>query len=346
MRLQFVAVVLITFVVQICGQEDVIDGSFVTEQRGYFKREHSLIKPYQGAGMDVNYWDITGSTMVTSQQIRLTQNLQGRRGGIWNAMPVQTRDWEMSVSFKVHGDSGKLFGDGIAVWYVRDRAQIGDVFGSPNHFSGLGLFIDTYSNSYKDYMARMFSFIHTFPYIYSMLSNGTDKYDHDTDGSATQLGGGDAGCEVKVRNKEYDTQVLIRYVGDTLTVFEDTENNGRWKQCFRVPGVHLPTNYYFGLTAATGDLSDNHDIISVKVYEIEYARAVNPMEINPGQILPNAEFQAAPRDHSSNPQPSKLSSWAKYLLIFIGIVATVGGIAVFGYLYYQDRQSRSRKRFY
>jgi hypothetical protein len=32
------------------GSEDgeLLDGSFVTEQRGYFKREHSLIKPYQG----------------------------------------------------------------------------------------------------------------------------------------------------------------------------------------------------------------------------------------------------------------------------------------------------------
>jgi hypothetical protein len=47
-----------------------------------------------------------------------------------------------------------------------------------------------------------------------------------------------------------------------------------------------------------------------------------------------------------NPPPSNLSSWAKYLLIFIGIVATGGGIAVFGYLYYQDKQARSRKRFY
>ncbi|KAI6233784.1 L-type lectin-like domain-containing protein [Aphelenchoides fujianensis] len=325
------------------SQEDAIDGSFVTEQRGYFKREHSLMRPYQSAGMDVPYWDITGSTMVTGQQIRLTQNLQGRQGGIWNAMPVQSRDWEVVVSFRVHGDSGKLFGDGMAIWYVRDRAQIGEVFGAPNHFSGLGVFIDTYSNEYKSYM-------HTFPYIYSMINNGTLKYEGDTDGSSTQLGGTETGCEVKVRNKEYDTQVLIRYVGDTLTarlqVFEDTENNGKWKQCFRVPGVHLPTGYFFGLTAATGDLSDNHDVISVKTYEIEYARAVNPLEGNSNQILPNADVQAAPRDHSSNPQPSKLSTWGKYLLIFIGIVATAGGIGVFGYLYYKDKESRSRKRFY
>ena len=51
-----------------------------------------------------------------------------------------------------------------------------------------------------------------------MLSNGSAKYDSDVDGASTQLGGNEAGCEVKVRNKDYETQVLIRYVGDTLSV--------------------------------------------------------------------------------------------------------------------------------
>lgn len=117
----------------------------------------------------------------------------------------------MVVSFKVHGSTGKLYGDGMAIWYARDRGQTGEVFGSNNHFSGLGIFIDTYSNNFKSYA-------HTFPYVYSMINNGTLKYDSDVDGADTQLGGADAGCEVKVRNKDYDTQLLIRYVGDVLTV--------------------------------------------------------------------------------------------------------------------------------
>ena len=36
-----------------------------------------------------------------------------------------------------------------------------------------------------------------------------------------------------------------------------------------VDGVKLPTNYYFGMSATTGDLSDNHDIIAVKFYELD-----------------------------------------------------------------------------
>lgn len=51
-----------------------------------------------------------------------------------------------------------------------------------------------------------------------MVNNGSAQYDHDRDGTHTQLGGEHTGCQAKFRNKDYDTQVLIRYVGDTLSV--------------------------------------------------------------------------------------------------------------------------------
>jgi mannose-binding lectin 2 len=31
--------------------------------------------------------------------------------------------------------------------------------------------------------------------------------------------------------------------------------------------VRIPKGYYFGLSAATGDLADNHDVISFKVID-------------------------------------------------------------------------------
>ena len=67
------------------------------------------------------------------------------------------------------------------------------------------------------------------------------------------------------------------------------DGNYEWQECFRVEEVDLPAGYYFGVSAATGDLagnrasslkynspptcslcsSDNHDIISFKVFELE-----------------------------------------------------------------------------
>lgn len=46
-----------------------------------------------------------------------------------------------------------------------------------------------------------------------MVNNGTLHYDHDRDGTHTQL----AGCEAKFRNVDYDTHVAIRYEKDVLT---------------------------------------------------------------------------------------------------------------------------------
>jgi len=52
--------------------------------KDFLKREHSLIKPFTGTGFGIPNWDFSGSTMVTSNYIRLTTNEKSRQGGIWN----------------------------------------------------------------------------------------------------------------------------------------------------------------------------------------------------------------------------------------------------------------------
>lgn len=46
-----------------------------------------------------------------------------------------------------------------------------------------------------------------------MVNNGSLHYDHDRDGTHTQL----AGCEARFRNLDHDTYVAIRYENDKLT---------------------------------------------------------------------------------------------------------------------------------
>lgn len=54
---------------------------------------------------------------------------------------------------------------------------------------------------------------HQHPYISAMINNGSLHYDHDRDGTHTQI----AGCEAKLRNLEHDTHIAIRYEYNTLT---------------------------------------------------------------------------------------------------------------------------------
>ena len=64
------------------------------------------------------------------------------------------------------------------------------------------------------FIFSMSSFQHNHPYVSAMVSNGSLRYDHDTDGTHTQL----AGCEAGFRNKDYDTYMAVRYEDQTLTV--------------------------------------------------------------------------------------------------------------------------------
>lgn len=38
----------------------------------------------------------------------------------------------------------------------------------------------------------------------------------------------------------------------------DIDNKHGWTQCFSVSGVRLPIGYYFGASAATGDLAGEY----------------------------------------------------------------------------------------
>lgn len=40
-----------------------------------------------------------------------------------------------------------------------------------------------------------------------------------------------------------------------LQVMVDVDDKNEWKECIDIGGVRLPTGYFFGSSAATGDLS-------------------------------------------------------------------------------------------
>lgn len=294
--------------------------------KDYQKREHCLTKPYHHGGDGRPLWDFGGSAMITSNYVRLTAEKQGSVGYLWNSVPLHLRNWEMHVHFKVWSDNKKLFGDGFALWYTKDRMQPGDIFGNLDPFVGLGIFIDTYSNHNGAHN-------HAHPYVSAMVSNGTLRYDHDQDGTQTQL----AGCEAQLRNKDYDTFLLIRYENKKLTVKVDVDDKRGWRPCFEVEGVHLPTGYFLGISAATGDLVDNHDIIGVKTYELSTpssssASAENgdedeEEEEDPASIIPRAEFYDSPR-----PQKDDAEGGLGGIAIFFIVLGVLIAVVVVGVL--------------
>uniref|UniRef100_A0A0A9VTR0 VIP36-like protein n=2 Tax=Lygus hesperus TaxID=30085 RepID=A0A0A9VTR0_LYGHE len=299
----------------------------------YMKREHSLIKPYQGKGMMVPYWDFQGITLVTPNYVRVTPDRQSQMGSLWNSIPCNVLAWELHVNFKIHGHGKDLFGDGMAIWYTKDRMIQGPVFGNMDYFHGLAIFIDTYSNHNGEHN-------HQHPYISAMINNGTLHYDHDRDGTHTSL----AGCEVKLRNVYYDTHLTIRYEKDTLTVLTDVDNKGEWKECFKTSGVKLPTGYYWGVSAATGELSDNHDILSMRLYELDSSDVDVVSAEDRSKIIPSAEKFEAPREHVEDPKPAWSGTKTFFVMLFVFLL--IIAIAIAGISWYRDQQEHAKKRFY
>ncbi|XP_043601037.1 vesicular integral-membrane protein VIP36 [Bombus pyrosoma] len=301
--------------------------------KDYMKREHCLIRPYQGSGMTIPYWDFMGSTMVTNNYIRLTPDSQSKQGAIWNSVPCHVRNWELQVHFKVHGKGKDLFGDGFVIWYARERMKTGPVFGNQDYFQGLAIILDTYSNHNGPHN-------HQHPYISAMVNNGSLHYDHDRDGTHTQI----AGCEANFRNLEHDTHISMRYERDTLTVSTDFSNKAAWKECFSVKDIKLPTGYYFGISATTGDLSDNHDILSIRLFELDLPDDPRDQE-DRSNILPSAAYFDAPREHVDDPKQSALSKIMFFLLMLVIALALIACVVI-GIMWYQKHQENSRKRFY
>ncbi|XP_072917514.1 VIP36-like protein isoform X1 [Hemitrygon akajei] len=313
----------------------------------YLKREHSLTKPYQGLGASSSgtFWDISGNTMVTAQYVRLTPDLQSKQGAIWNRVACLMRDWEMQIHFKIHGQGKKnLNGDGFAVWYTKDRMQPGSVFGSKDLFTGLGVFLDTYPNEEKLHESKKRRYTPStqriFPYISAMVNNGSLSYDHSRDGRPTTIGG----CTALVRNLNHDTFVVIRYLKRRLTVMIDIDGKNEWKDCIDIPGVRLPLGYYFGASSATGDLTDNHDIISVKVYQLTVERAPGEEEeVEEEEVLiPSVDNFILQGD---DPDSEPMSGVTLFFISFFSLVGLMV-LAVIGVIVFQKWQEQSRKRFY
>ncbi|XP_017263400.1 lectin, mannose-binding 2-like a isoform X2 [Kryptolebias marmoratus] len=305
------------------------------EMEEFLKREFSLSKPYQGVGsLGSSHWELMGDAMVTTEQVRLTPDMQSRQGAVWSRIPCHLKDWEMQVHFKIHGQGKKnLNGDGLAIWYTKERTQKGPVFGNMDNFTGLGIFVDTYPNEEK-HLERIF------PFVLAMVGNGSISYDHERDGRPTELGG----CNAMVRNLKHDTFLFIRYVRRRLTVMIDIDGQHEWRDCLDIPGVRLPQGYYFGASAITGDLSDNHDIISLKLYQLTVLRSKKEEEEEDQDevTVPSVDNMDLLRLGQSDEGMSGISIFFTVLFSMLGCVFLV----VIGMVVYSQWNESRRKRFY
>ncbi|XP_013408224.1 protein ERGIC-53 isoform X2 [Lingula anatina] len=219
--------------------------------RKKFEYKLSLKGPHliQSDG-SIPFWTHGGNAIASDQSIRVTPSLRSQKGWVWSKNTNPHEHWEVEATFRISG-RGRVGADGLAIWYTTQQGMDGPVFGGKDQWNGLGVFFDSFDNDGQ----------HNNPYVMVMLNDGTKQYDHNSDGQHQQLGG----CLRDFRNKPFPVKAKIEYYKNALTLSIHngmTNNKDDYEICVRAENVNLPRNGYFGVSAATGGLADDHDLVS------------------------------------------------------------------------------------
>lgn len=206
---------------------------------------------------------IGGSTEVKKNFVRLTTDRQSKRGHIWSKAEVGSDELVAVVTYRIHGQGKKWFGDGLGLWFTHEKKFAnGDNHGFTDKFYGFGIVLDTFNNvehrgGHKD--------------VTIQVNDGKKTLDELNDEAKL-------GCDAAFRyysgSGNFDpvyssSRVRVKVKGTELEVEVDPRSEGLWTPCYK--GV-LPFSAdwlkraTFGITASTGALADNHDILRVHAF--------------------------------------------------------------------------------
>nr|XP_033789420.1 protein ERGIC-53 [Geotrypetes seraphini] len=212
----------------------------------------------------VPFWVHTGSAIPSADQIRITPSLKSQRGSVWTKSVSLFENWETQVAFRVTG-RGRVGADGLAIWFTEHQGFDGNVFGAADSWNGVGIFFDSFDNDGKK----------NNPVIVMVGNDGRLVYDHQNDGETQAL----ASCQRDFRNTPYPVRAKITYYKKTLTVMMNnafTPNKEDYEYCMKVDNLIIPNQGYFGISAATGGLADDHDVLSFLTFQLT----------EPGEMVP------------------------------------------------------------
>ncbi|KAJ1773955.1 hypothetical protein IW140_003197 [Coemansia sp. RSA 1813] len=279
-------------------------------------RGFTLELPYVDEGFQMRNYDYGGDAIVnTLSHIRLTPDSPSRMGWVWSTTPLPDDYWKVEFEIKVGGKGGYLYGDGMGFFVTKERASPGPVFGNRDYFHGLGVLFDTYPNGKHDFST---------PFVMGMIGDGKTAYDGAHDGDANRRGM----CEAYFRNLKSPTKVSVTYYkGRFVNVQIQLQPKDQWMNCFTITNVTLPDGSYLGFTALTGDISDNHDIISVRAETLR-AEALENYNFSPDMGIP-----VAPKISGG----TFFGTFFKFLLF--------AGVCAGAYVGYKKYSTESARRF-
>jgi len=205
---------------------------------------------------------------VKQSFLRLTPDASDQIGFLWSRSPVNSPNFSMVLKFRISGNNQKDYGDFLSLGVLTDPRYLpGNTFLHRSEFTGF--FVVIQSNSSKKITSDSLREI-------SVVAN-------DGSFSETKILEEMKGCSAPLRYYEGrdDFNILkasrlrIKYSASNkeLEVEMDIRNTGKWRRCttFDLSQLNLSRNWlttaYVGLLGSTSELTDNHDVLSLKTYD-------------------------------------------------------------------------------
>ncbi|EFB20240.1 hypothetical protein PANDA_012091, partial [Ailuropoda melanoleuca] len=202
----------------------------------------------------IPFWSHHGDAMLGLEEVRLAPSLQNRSGAVWSRVPVLFSAWEVEVQMRVTGP-GRRGAQGVAVWYKRGRGQVGSVLEGPASWDGIGILFDSLAEDAQNS-----------PAVRVLASDGHTRYEPRGDGASRVLGS----CHWDFRNLPYPFRARIAYWGQRLRVSLNSglTPNDLDEVCVDTGPLLLAPGGFFGVSAATSTLADDHDILSFLTFSL------------------------------------------------------------------------------
>ena len=171
------------------------------------------------------------------------------------------------MTFRISGQGAKLFGDGIGLWLTQlSRQTAGELHGITSDFLGVGIIIDTFKNVEHGSKHRD---------ITIMVNNGEEAY--KIGDSDDPIGCNIAGLRFHEERDDFSvfntSRLRLLLNRDRLIIEIDAGSTNEWETCATISQLDkkLPKNWLrkarFGISGTTGQLADNHDILSLQVHD-------------------------------------------------------------------------------
>uniref|UniRef100_I3MM06 Lectin, mannose binding 1 like n=1 Tax=Ictidomys tridecemlineatus TaxID=43179 RepID=I3MM06_ICTTR len=206
-------------------------------------------------GAGIPFWSHHGDTILGLEEVRLVPSMRNQKGAVWSETSVLFPAWEVEMQMRVTGP-GHRGAQGMAVWYTQNRGQVGSVFGGLASWDGIGIFFDSSAEDTQDS-----------PVIRVVASDGYVPSEQLGDGANHQVLGS---CHRDFRNRPYPIRTRITFWRQRLRVSLSTglTPSDPDEVCVDVGSVLLAPGGFFGVSAATSTLADDHDVLSFLTFSL------------------------------------------------------------------------------